>query len=236
MPCQHGVSIVYKDGTIEEKCLNSNTIAAQYGQYLLPKQLRHFGLSSGGPDLPYYAQNSSYSASAKPKAEPRKEDRPVSSSSGGPDLPYYVRDSSFFGPVQPKAEPKKQDRHQYLPATKSYIDGFNGKKKNSDLVQDLNLSVQEQCLFEECFDPTTFDIMNIPVRYNGNAYDLDTLIKLPTNQSGLRVDPANKSEFSFSDIKPAQDISNKIQSLLSRIQKQREEEAQAVVSMQPGRR
>ncbi|MFI4919272.1 MAG: hypothetical protein ACHP65_06930 [Legionellales bacterium] len=97
----------------------------------------------------------------------------------------------------------------YSKMTKDYIQSFNAKASNSEIVNTLDLSPEQKVLFEKFLDPISLQCMDIPVSLNGTLYDLNTLVKLP-HVNGIRTNPLTQEDFYVRDIQPARNINNEI--------------------------
>ena len=123
------------------------------------------------------------------------------------------------------------------------LNSFKGKPTHTRLVEELNLSNEEQeAKFgaknkweESCIDSVTLEVMNQPVRINGVPHDLNSLITQPET-NGLREDPLKRRKFKLTDIQPALDLNNRIQYTIEMIKAEKTkvtEPAEVVASLSP---
>ncbi|OCH98969.1 hypothetical protein A8135_09440 [Legionella jamestowniensis] len=67
---------------------------------------------------------------------------------------------------------------------------------------------------EQFKDVKTGKVCNIPVRLDGELFDLKTLENLTPNREGYRINPLTNEQFLLSDLQPAKDIQRNIEKLI----------------------
>lgn len=100
--------------------------------------------------------------------------------------------------------------------SQSYVEEISNSELNSVKIERLNLTKDEWALFENCLDPVTKKIINIPVTLNEQAYDLNTLLPLlhTTSMDPIKQKPFVRGDIIF-DTKMALEIDKTIQLVLT---------------------
>lgn len=120
--------------------------------------------------------------------------------------------------------------------TQSYVDSMSGRRKNSEILEDLQLTEDEEALFDDYKDPIILCVPNIPVTINEHLYDFEALIQLPPDADGQLEEPLTKFKFYPRDIQPAREVVKKIQGIIEQIKQHREEQQQALSASSSPRR
>jgi hypothetical protein len=104
----------------------------------------------------------------------------------------------------------------YAKPTEDYIKTFSGKDKHSEIIQEFTLNEDDKKELDKLSDPITYNIIDIPVRFNDNVYDLESLKNLPKT-NGKRQDPLTNYQFELRDLQPARDIAENIRAFLKKL-------------------
>lgn len=114
------------------------------------------------------------------------------------------------------------------PAMQEYVESFRNRRKNSEVVDEMHLNVEEEGRFRDYIDPITLMVMDVPVRLEEDYFDLDSLLKLPIDGDGARTNPLNRHKFYARDIQPCRAANNAIQEIIAAIRTQRQQPAPRV--------
>lgn len=203
-PCQHGVRITYRDGTSENKTLNSPTIANKYAAYMPRDRWDHFGITANhikqtvaANEPVVRAVDSSFFASKPTVVNKPEENEHVRR------LTNVSSESRYL-----------EYLNEFSPALQKYIEVIRNKKTHTDAIKELKITVNEAESFKSYLDPLNKHVMNVPVRFDNLVYDLDTLIYTIEIQG---------KKIPLFDIQPARDITNMIEDMIEMLKSSRNE-------------
>lgn len=91
----------------------------------------------------------------------------------------------------------------------NYLKSFSDKANFSEQLDVLELAPEDEALLDDCRDPITDKIMNIPVTLNERAYDLSTLEK-------LTQDPFSNEKFDSREIQSCRKIATVLSELIQK--------------------
>ncbi|HTM64678.1 MAG TPA: hypothetical protein VL360_09335 [Gammaproteobacteria bacterium] len=111
------------------------------------------------------------------------------------------------------------------PATQHYIDSMYDKPRNTHIVEEMQLTPEEDERLLEWICPISQSVMDVPVRVGENYFDLEWLLQLPIDREGQRSNPLTRDKFYARDIQPGRDGYNKIQEIISAIKAERQNPA-----------
>lgn len=122
-----------------------------------------------------------------------------------------VAGGTFFADNVPSGSGDIACLTRYTNITQTYLEHFNNKEPYSTIVESLALNSDIKArLFAGFIDPLSMDVINIPVRLNGNLFCCNGLFAIPVAVDGTRKDPLNREPFYLRDIQPARDINEAI--------------------------
>ncbi|KTD55670.1 hypothetical protein Lsan_3222 [Legionella santicrucis] len=128
---------------------------------------------------------------------------------------------SYSRPSSPS--PKSENTEDYYqPFTQNYIEHCQTSKLETIAVRinQLNLTNEEELLFEDFKDPITLDYFeDIPVMYDERYYNLSTLLELYKNS---RPDPFTRNPLKLAGISPARTLLNNFDEVVLELHKKRE--------------
>ncbi|BCA95164.1 hypothetical protein TUM19329_15250 [Legionella antarctica] len=101
--------------------------------------------------------------------------------------------------------------NEFSTTLKAFIQFVQQKPENTSRLISLSIS---KSLLEQFKDDKTGTICNIPVRLDGDLFDLNTLESLTPNREGYRTNPLTNEQFLLSALQPAKDIQRNIEKLI----------------------
>lgn len=111
------------------------------------------------------------------------------------------------------------------PAMQEYVESFRDRRLNSEVVEEMQLTADEEGRFRDYLDPITLMVMDVPVRLEEDLFDLNSLLKLQIDRDGARTNPLNRHKFYARDIQPCRNANNAIQEIITSIRAQRQQPA-----------
>ncbi len=91
----------------------------------------------------------------------------------------------------------------YSPMTKAYVDAIRKKPHQiTQILEQLNLTDEEKCLFTRFECPISQEVMDIPVMVGVEEFDLDCVLALPVDEHDQRTHPITRQKFYVRDIHP----------------------------------
>lgn len=96
-------------------------------------------------------------------------------------------------------------------AVQRYLNSFSNKESNEERLIDRNIDIPDEFL-----DPITLSIMNISVILDGKAYDYYSILQLPENNEGKRINPITRDTFSLIELQADRNTQQKIEDFIKR--------------------
>ena len=100
--------------------------------------------------------------------------------------------------------------NQYRPELTKFIQDISQKESNQSMITKLRIDTNG---LDDCKDCCTGRIVNIPVRLDGDLFDLDFLVNLKQDQEGYRQHPLSGEKFTLRNLQSAKDIQKNLDCL-----------------------
>jgi hypothetical protein len=110
-------------------------------------------------------------------------------------------------------QPEDRANNEYRPELKKFIQELKAKESNRNVL--ASVSVDSDNL-DDFRDSYTTSVVNIPVRLDGDLFDLDTLVDLKQDREGYRKHPVSGDKFLLSSLQSAKDVQKNFDKMITR--------------------
>lgn len=112
-------------------------------------------------------------------------------------------------------KPTPKIDNNYKPELTAFITLLQQKPSFATRLEGLNTDSLDLSDYKDSF---TVKLLNIPVRLDGDLFDLNTLSSLFADNDGYRINPCNGQKFLLRDIQPAKDVAKRLEQLIDSVE------------------